>query len=286
MTALRGDEPGSGVVAIVAGSGQLPTLLARSLEQRGRAFRLLALRGFADRALQARADAVVDLLDVRGATAQLDRWQPSGVTLVGGVSRPGPSAVLNAFEAFRNRHELGRLLGQGDDQLLRAVLGLLEEHGHRVVGVHDLAPDLLAPAGIHSQRAPTAADRRAIEVGLRALAALSPFDVGQAVVVSEERVLGVEGPEGTDRLLARVRGFRRGWSRVRVKAGGVLVKAAKASQDLRIDLPAIGARTMVEASRAGLDGVAIGAGASLILDLPGTAAMADRLGLFLVGAEA
>ena len=282
---MRAPADGGGTVAIVAGSGQLPVLLARSLEQRGQEFRLLALRGFAEASLAARADAVVDLLDVRGTATWLDRWQPSGVALVGGVSRPKPSAVLSAFAAFRNRRELGRLLGQGDDGLLRAVLGLFEEHGHRIVGVRDLAPDLLSPAGTHSRRAPSDGDRRSIEVGLRAIQVLSPFDVGQAVAVSDERVLGVEGPEGTDRLLRRVAGFRRPWSRVRIKAGGVLVKAAKAGQDLRIDLPAVGPRTVIEAKRAGLDGVAVGAGASLILDLPGTVALADRLGLFLVGAE-
>lgn len=276
---------GEEALAIVAGSGQLPVLLARSLETRGRAFRLLALRGFADGALAARADAVADLLDVQGILDRLGRWRPSGVALVGGVARPRPSAVLGAYAAYRNRRELGRLLGQGDDQLLRAVLGLLEEHGHRITGVLDLAPDLLAPGGVHSRRAPAPLDRRAIEVGLRAIEALSPFDVGQAVVVSGERVLGVEGPEGTDRLLRRVAGFRRPWSRVRVRDGGVLVKAPKLGQDLRVDLPAVGPRTVVEAHRAGLAGVAVGAGASLILDLPATAAAADRLGLFLVGVE-
>lgn len=274
-----------GPVAIVAGSGQLPGLLARSLERRGRPYRLLALRGFAEAGLAARADAVVDLLDVRGTASWLERWGPSGVALVGGVARPKPSAVLNAFAAFRNRRELGRLLGQGDDQLLRAVLRLFEEHGHLVVGLRDLAPDLLAPVGVHSRRAPDESDRRSIDVGLAAIAALSPFDVGQAVAVSDQRILAIEGPEGTDRMLHRVQGFRRLWSRVRVKAGGVLVKAPKEGQDLRIDLPAIGARTMVEAKRAGLDGVAVGSGASLILDLEATAAAADRLGLFLVGVE-
>lgn len=68
-----------------------------------------------------------------------------------------------------------------------------------------------------------------------------------------------------------------------MKAGGVLVKAAKEGQDLRVDLPAVGPRTVTEAHRAGLAGVAVGAGTSLILDLPGTTALADRLGLFLLG---
>ena len=154
-----------------------------------------------------------------------------------------------------------------------------------VVGVLDLAPDLLAPAGVQSARAPDARDRGAIETGLRLLRDLSPYDVGQATVVAGERVLAIEGPEGTDRMLARVRAAGRASMWRRTAAGGVLVKVPKEGQDLRVDLPAIGPRTVAWAAKAGLDGIAVASGRTLIVDRDETVRLCDRRGLFLLGVD-
>jgi len=163
---------------------------------------------------------------------------------------------------------------------------LIEERGHRVIGVQEIAPDLLAPAGVLGALAPQPGDAGAVEKGLALLERLSPFDIGQAAVVAGARVLAIEGPEGTDRMLARVRRLNRPWGIGRGgTAGGVLVKAAKRGQDLRVDLPAIGPRTVVEAHRAGLAGIAVGAGSTLIIDRDRTIREADRRGLFVIGVE-
>ena len=272
-----------GPVAILAGSGALPVLLADRLSAEGRACRILAFRGFADRALRRRADAVVGLLDVRRSAACLEAWQPAAVTLAGGLRRPSAAAAVDAFSAFRNRDELARVLERGDDNLLGAVAALLEERGLRLVGIRDLAPDLLARPGAYGRLRPAPDGEAAIRRGLALLGDLSGYDVGQAVALEGERVLAIEGPEGTDAMLGRVRALRTGWLGRRRGSGGVLVKAPKTGQDLRIDLPAIGPRTVVNAARAGLAGIAVASGLTLVLDVPETVAAADRLGLFLWG---
>ncbi|ACL56519.1 LpxI family protein [Methylobacterium nodulans] len=276
-----------GTVAIVAGAGRLPLLVAAALEAAGRPFRILAIRGFADPATRRRAHATVDLLDVRGALARLDAWAPSGVTLAGAVARPSPAALLNTLAVLRNRDELRSLAQGGDDHLLRGVLALLEEHGHRILGVHELAPDLMAKPGPLGAGRPDAAAETSVATGRALLASLSAHDVGQAAVVANRRVLAIEGPEGTDRMLARARSLaRRPFGLGRPPTGLVLVKLAKSGQDLRVDLPAIGPRTVRAAAAAGCSGIAVGAGDTLILDRAETAALADRLGLFLLGLEA
>jgi DUF1009 family protein len=276
---------GPGPVAILAGSGQLPVLLSDCLRRRGRDHRILAFRGFAAPATRTRADCVVDLLDFQRTLRRLEEWRPSAVTLAGAVTRPKPSAVLSTFSAFRNRRELAAIVNRGDDRLLRSVVEALEGQGHQVVGAHDLAPELLAASGRFTRAAPSTRDSRAISMGFAVLADLSARDIGQACVVSGERILAIEGPEGTDSMLARVRSFRLPWSRTRVEPGGVLVKTAKRGQDLRVDLPAIGPRTMTGAHKAGLKGIAVGSGATLIIEQDRTIAIADRLGLFLVAIE-
>jgi DUF1009 family protein len=206
------------------------------------------------------------------------------VVPAGGVSRPNPAAILNAAAALRNRDALKAIAGGGDDRLLRGALALLEENGHGVVGVHEVAPDLLSPEGVMGRHAPDAAAAESIATGRALLGALAPYDVGQAAVVVAQRAIAVEGPEGTDRMLARARSLgRKPFGFGAAQPGTVLVKVAKLGQDLRVDLPAIGPRTVAAAAAAGCAGLAIQAGFTLIIDRPATVAAADRVGLFLVG---
>lgn len=271
-------------LVLVAGAGRLPELVAASLERAGRPFRILAIRGFAEAPMRARAAATADLLDIAGILRILDAWGPVSIVPAGGVSRPSPAAILNAAAALRNRDILRAMASGGDDRLLRGALALLEENGHGVVGVHTVAPDLLSPEGQLGRHGPDGASSLSIATGRALLAALSPYDVGQAAVVSALRAVAVEGPEGTDRMLARARALgRRPFGFGTVTPGTVLVKFAKEGQDLRVDLPAIGPRTVRNAAAAGCAGLAIQAGLTLIIDRPATIAAADRHGLFLVG---
>lgn len=276
----------AGPIAILAGAGQLPIQLVNHLERTGQEYRVLAFRGFALPELRRRAHASVDLLDLKTIMSTLEGWQPRAVSLVGAVRRPGFSALLGAYSALRNRQEVRDVIARGDDQVLRGAVMLLEERGHRVVGAHELAPDLVAPSSLSGALQPGADDREAVTVGLDLLASLSAFDIGQGAVVDRRHVLAIEGPEGTDRMLRRVRGLRQSWFGMRRREeGGVLIKAAKRGQDLRVDMPTIGPRTVVEASRAGLSGIAIGAGSTFVLEQAETMHTADRLGLFLVAVD-
>jgi DUF1009 family protein len=270
-----------GPVAVLAGSGRLPLELVEHLKASGRDHRILAIRGFAAGALRKQAHEVCDLLDPASVLRTLERWSPSAVTLVGAVSRPGLPALLGALAAFRNRAEVRDLLARGDDHLLRGAVQLLEEHGLTVVGAHELVPELAIPAGFGGGALPGDEDRDTIAAALTLLETLSPYDIGQAVVVARQRVVAVEGPEGTDRMLRRVAALRRSWFR-RVREGGVLVKAAKRGQDLRVDMPTIGPRTVTEARRAGLSGIAVGARSTLVLDRAETVRAAERAGLFVI----
>jgi DUF1009 family protein len=278
--APRPDAP----LVLIAGAGRLPELVAASLDRAGRTYRVLAIRGFAEAPMRRRAGASADLLDIAGILKILDAWGPVSIVPAGGVSRPSPAAILNAAAALRNRDVLRAMASGGDDRLLRGALSLLEDRGHRVVGVHSVAPDLLSPEGQLGRFAPDAAASLSVATGRALLAALSPYDVGQAAVVAALRAVAVEGPEGTDRMLARARALgRRPFGLGRAQAGTVLVKLAKEGQDLRVDLPAIGPRTVGKAAAAGCAGLAIQAGLTLIIDREATVEAADRAGLFLVG---
>ena len=116
-----------------------------------------------------------------------------------------------------------------------------------------------------------------IEHGQRLARALGALDIGQAVVVQQGLVLGVEAIEGTDALLRRCAALRR------EGPGGVLVKVEKPGQEQRADRPTIGPQTVALAAEAGLRGIAVEAGATIVLDRDEVVAAADRAGLFVLG---
>lgn len=276
----------SGPIAILAGAGQLPIQLVNHLERTGQEVRVLAFRGFAEAELQRRAHATVDLLDLKTIMSTLQGWQPQAVSLVGAVRRPGFSALLSAYSLLRNMQEVKEVITRGDDQVLRGAVMLLEERGHRVVGAHELAPDLVAARSLSGACEPNPDDREAIVLGIDLLKSLSAFDIGQGAVIARRHVLAIEGPEGTDRMIRRVTRMRQSWFGLRRREeGGVLIKAAKRGQDLRVDMPTIGPRTVVEAAKAGLSGIAVGAGSTFVLEQEKTLRAADRLGLFLVAVD-
>ena len=152
--------PAEGLVVILAGGGALPAILLAALERAGQPRRVIAFRGFADRSVRRCADAVIDLLDVSRALSLLDEWRPDAVVLAGAVTRPHPAAFFGALTALRNTRELRDLFARGDDHLLRAVVGLLEEKGHRVIGAHAIAPELLVSGGVLGRHAPDNAGPR------------------------------------------------------------------------------------------------------------------------------
>lgn len=272
-----------GRFAIIAGGGAFPLEVAEAAADRGCDIRIIGLRGFAARAIKRYPTVWADMLDPNRILDELRRIAPDAVVLAGNVTRPGPLAVGSVYSAFKNRGELGRILSGGDDRILRGVIALIEEAGFTVVGAQDIAPGLLAPAGCQTKARPNDAALADIRLGIDLLNSLSRFDVGQACVVSSGRVLAVEGPEGTDAMLERVRSLQRRRKLRLDGGGGVLVKMPKAAQDTRIDLPAIGPRTIEKLRSAGLGGVAVAANGVVIIDRRSVVQTADAWGLFVTG---
>jgi hypothetical protein len=205
---------------------------------------------------------------------------------IGGLVRPALSEIRLDFGTLRAIPAIAAALRGGDDHLLTGVSRIIERHGIRVVGIQDVAPELLMPEGCITRRTPDAKAIADISRGRDLMKALGPFDVGQAVVVIDGHVVAIEDIEGTDGLLARVARLRTE-GRIRSKPGrGVLVKMPKTTQDLRFDLPTLGPTTIDGIAAAGLAGIGIVAGRTLVAEADVLIAKADRAGLFVIGLPA
>jgi DUF1009 family protein len=264
-------------LGIIAGGGVLPGLLAAACKSSGRAYYVLGLTGFADAAALGQApDDWIRLGEAAQAFDRLRAAQVSTVVMAGAVRRP-------TFIALRPDLQTAALFVRvvakaiGDDSLLRALIGEFEAQGFTVVGADDILADLLARPGCVGKVAPDEQARADIAVGVKAARDLGRRDLGQAAVVQQGLVLGVEDADGTAALIARCAGLQR------EGPGGVLVKMKKPQQDRRADLPAIGPDTVVQAAEAGLRGIAVEAGGSLVLGADAVAEAADAHGLFVIG---
>ena len=274
--------PANAVVGVIAGGGTLPDALHAHLVQRGIEVRSLALNG---EATGVRAGETKSIADVEGILAWLETHRITHATMVGWVRRrPTWREGRVGLRALRALPGLLRGLSAGDDGMLRAVVRTLESRGVRVVGVDELWPELLAEAGPLTRARPATQHSESIKVGFEASHRLGELDAGQAVVVVGRRIVALEALEGTDEMLARVADLRKS-GRLRGK-GGVLVKAVKPSQERRTDLPTIGPSTVSNAVAAKLDGIAVQAGATLLVERERTLADADAVGLFIYGQAA
>lgn len=266
-------------LGIIAGGGNLPRQLVEACEAAGRDVFVIALKGHTETDTVAGVDHEWVRLGAVGKT--LNVLRAAGVrdlVLAGPVRRPSIAALRPDAAALKILAKIGAQ-GLGDDGLLRGVLSALEDEGFRIVAANDLLEQVFAAAGTLGRFSPDALAQSDIERGVDVLSALSAADVGQAVVVQEGLVLGVEAIEGTDQLLQRCAGLRR------EGPGGVLVKLRKQGQDNRVDLPTIGVETVTSAAAAGLRGIAIEANGTMILDRDAAIRMADENGLFIVAIE-
>jgi DUF1009 family protein len=277
----------SSPVGLIAAGGVMPFAVADSLAARGIEPVLFALKGACDPSGVARFRHHWISVGQLGRAMKLFRSENCrDLVFIGTLVRPALSEIRLDWGTLRVLGRVWAAFRGGDDHLLSGIGRILEQDGFRMVGIRDVAPDLLMPEGCITRAAADESAAADIARGRELLRALSPFDIGQAAVVIDGHVVGVEDIEGTDGLLARVARLR-AEGRIRARAArGVLVKAPKSGQDLRFDLPTVGPRTIEGATKAQLAGIAIVAGNTIVVEPQAMIEAADAAGLFVTGLPA
>lgn len=276
----------NGRLAIIAGSGKLPLFLAEAAREAGENPFVLRLKNEADDIWQGFDNAVVGVGDMAGLSALFRQHHIRRVVMSGAVKRrPAFGEIRANFKSLlKLPMALKTLLAGGDDAVLRMVISLIEAQGCQVLGAHEILPGLLATTGPLGAVTPDTEFLKDIEKAADAAEMLGRLDVGQGAIAVGGRIVALEGVEGTDAMLARVRALR-DEGRISRRRKGVLVKLCKPQQDVRADLPSIGISTVENAHEAGLAGIAVEAGRALVLEREATIARADELGMFICGID-
>lgn len=263
-------------LAVIAGSGALVPELVTAAQDRGCALLLLTLAHRPD--LRHLAPQRFSLAEPQGAVDAIRNFRATHFVLAGGVSL---SDI--ARERLAGFFHGDRTASVGDSTLSTLAANLAEMTGAQPLGVHEVAPDLLTPAGLIAGPQPNAivaaTARHALVLARRAGA----LDLGQALVVAGRRTIAAEDIAGTDALLARVRRFRIMGLAADGRSPLVLAKAAKPAQPHFVDLPAIGPVTIARARRAGIVAIVMQAGATLLIQRQKLKAAADAAGISILG---
>lgn len=165
----------------------------------------------------------------------------------------------------------------GDNKLLSSLNNFLEEFNFKIIGIEKIIPDLVVDERIFTKLLPSVEDYLDIELAKKVIQSLGSLDIGQAVIVENGIVLGVEAIEGTDELIKRCAKLKRSKEK-----SGVLLKFSKPGQDLRIDLPTIGINTLTNLNQAGFKGLVIEAKKSIFLDQQQVINFADNNHIYVV----
>jgi UDP-2,3-diacylglucosamine hydrolase len=265
-------------IGILAGSGRLPPLLAEAILLNGHIPFIVNLN---DQPLdwQSPYEHVnISVTNLSKLVRALREAQVSTVVFAGGISqRPKLWDFLADWRMYREFWRIYRALKRGDDGLLRAAINLIERFGFTVVGAHEIAPSLLAPEAILTIKQPTPTDLIDTRAAIKAAIELGRLDIGQAVVARAGKIIAREDRRGTAVMLVNLA------NDAHLARSGVLVKWSKPNQELRVDLPSIGPDTIDQIRAAGLAGIVVESGRSLILDQDEVVRLANANHLFVVG---
>lgn len=277
-------EVGTGPVAIICGGGSFPFAVADALIQHGRRPVLFALHPFADAEAVKRYTHYWWRFGQLGYIVRTARKEGCrDVIFIGTVVRPSIQEIRLDWMTLRMMPRIIRQFYGGDDHLISGIARIVEDQGFRLMGAHEVAPEILMAEGQMGAKRPSARDEVDIARGIEILRATAPFDIGQGVIVACNHVLALEAAEGTDQMLERIVELKKN-GRIRSSEGvGVLIKAPKDNQDRRFDLPSIGPRTIEGVKNAGLAGLAVLAGGTIVAEPQRIIDIADRANMFVVG---
>ncbi|MFN0263526.1 LpxI family protein [Tepidamorphus sp. 3E244] len=278
---MSGQGTGGGRIALYSGEGELPSYLAEEGRATGVDLVVYGIDGLYAQNLK--PDAVFGLGEVGRMKRQMKADKVERVVFSGRFYRPDYAAVAWDAGGVAMLPKILKTRIGGDDSTSRAISSIVDSWGLSLAGPLDIAPSFAATSGALSRKKPTRVQSEDIAFGFDVVAGLGAFDIGQAIIVHDRRILAVEAAEGTDLMIERISTLRAN-GRLRVKVpSGILVKTAKPGQEMRMDMPVIGSDTVRKAAESGLAGIAIAAGEVLLATPNAVREEAERAGIFVAG---
>jgi DUF1009 family protein len=264
-------------IGLIAGEGDLPEKIIKECLKTGRDIFVIILGQTPPPSILDVPHAYINIASVGKAIKTFRSHKITNIIFAGGLKRPKLSTLRPDAGGLKLMAKISKAKLIGDNELLSTIVKFFESSGFAVIGADQILGDLLMPSGILGKIKPTKSAQKDIDSGIKIARSIGELDIGQSIIIQHGVIIGVEAVEGTDELIKRCAKLQQ------EGGGGILVKMKKPEQDTRIDLPTIGKTTIINVHKAGLIGIALEAGAAIILDKNDVVSKADELGLFLVG---
>ena len=262
-------------LAIVAGNGELTTLLAKSAKEQGFNTCAIAVTDEAKNRLEGLCDKTYKFSP--GQLSKILELIKSEVihqmVFIGKVSKIDLLRNIYKLDLLAIKN-LGKLTNFNDDTIHSGIVNLFNEHNVKVLPQTMFLKHLFLEKEILSKRKPTLEERVDIEYGLEVAKKVASLDIGQTVVVRNKMILAIEAIEGTNEAI------KRGCSLARGEV--VVVKVSKPNQDERFDIPTIGEETIETLAKYGGGVLAFEAGSTIVTNKEKVMQIANKLNICLI----
>jgi len=248
------------MIGIIAGDGSLPKLIVKKLKNKKLNYIVINL----SKKNQKQQKYNFAITQISSIIQILKKNQCKEIILAGKVTRPNFADLRFDKKIIKFLPKILDGLKKGDSYLLDLVINILKNEKMKVISCTKYLPELFAN-NIKSEKILTSQDLKDIKKGKNLLETLNQkFDVGQSAIISNGYVVAIEAAEGTDEMLSKSSKILKKINRT--KQSGILLKLPKKIQDLRVDLPTIGFRTIQKCINLGLNGIILKKNAHIFLD--------------------
>ncbi len=181
------------------------------------------------------------------------------VLFAGKVNKPNFSKLKLDFKGIYYIPRIIKASKLGDAAILKEIIKILGQNKIKTENSLKFNPELSLKKGNYSKIKPNKQDQLDINIAIKGLNNLRQYNFSQGVVVRNKKVISIEGKGGTKKMLEKSKSKK-------FRSHGVLVKFPKKKQDLRVDLPTIGLKTLKQSKSAGLKGIVIKSKQHVFLD--------------------
>ena len=272
-------------LGLIAGNGRFPFLVLDAARAQGLEVIVAAIEEETFPEIESHGAAAVHWLSLGELSKLIETFKREGVHR---AIMAGQVKHKQIFSSIRPDWRLAKLLltlgSRNTDSLLGAIAKVLAEEGIILEDSTSMLEPLLSKAGVLTRRPPTEPEQKNIDYGRTLARHLAQFDIGQTVVVAEGACVAVEAMEGTDTTIERagqIMGSLESNPSILSRALTV-VKIAKPNQDMRFDVPVVGAKTIEVMRNAGATCLALDAGRCLLLDGAKISGAADAANIAII----
>ena len=266
-------------IIILAGNGELPYKLVTELKKRKLDFIIISFKNNKiSPKLKKYNPLEINFGKIVTELKKLKIKKFDSIIMIGGLKKP----KLNEIKPDINSLKLipmfaKKILEGGDNNLLSFCIKKIEDIGFKLINIKDILPELFLGRGVFTKKSPKKDMIKDIIKGQKILEQISKFDIGQSIIIQKGNVVGIEGVQGTDFLIKNSKKY------LVNDTNAILIKFTKKKQDLRVDLPTIGIKTLENCRKSNIYGLAFCANNTIFLDAKKIISYCDKNKLFLIG---